>query len=79
MREPVPFDKIYQPTRLLLTGTGDEFTNPTLAEKASTAAQNKAALSILAAKAFERNSISVKKFLECPLYVRLHAADRLLR
>jgi hypothetical protein len=64
MREPVPFDKIYQPTRLLLTGTGDEFTNSTLAEKASTAAQNKAALSILAAKAFERHSITVKKFLE---------------
>src|SRR5438034_735187 len=64
MREPVPFEKIYQPTRLLLTGTGDDFTKPTLAEQESSAFQNRAAQSILAAKALERRSISVKKFLE---------------
>src|SRR5437867_3040393 len=43
MRQPVPFEKIYQPTRLLLTGTGDEFVKPTLAEQASSAVQNRAA------------------------------------
>jgi len=64
MRQPVPFEKIYQPTRLLLTGTGDEFAKPTLAEKAASAVQNKAAQSILAAKAFEQRSTSIQKFLE---------------
>jgi len=43
---------------------GDDFAKPTLAEQESSALQNKAAKSILAAKALERRSISVKKFLE---------------
>jgi hypothetical protein len=64
MREPVPFEKIYQPTRLLLTGSGDEFVTPSFAEQDASDYQNRAAQSILAAKALERRAITVKKFLE---------------
>jgi hypothetical protein len=60
MQKPVPFEKIYQPTRLRVRSGLDISTAAAFHE------QNRAARSIALARSHELTTVSVEKFLESP-------------